>query len=229
MAGHIRQGRVIFGNIRKSVLFMICTNVAEVLAVAAASVSGAPLPLLPLQILYLNMLTDALPAMALGVGRGDENVMRRGPRRHGEAILTRRHWLAVGGWGVGIAACVLAALAAGLLWLGAGEPTAVTVSFLTLGFAKLWFVYNLREPGSHWLRNTLFRNRWVWAAVGVCAALLVAAVYAPGLSGLLKTRAVSPAGWAVVVGLSVLPMIAGQVILFWRGRARAGSSGGPPS
>jgi Ca2+-transporting ATPase len=219
----IRQGRVIFGNIRKSVMFMLCTNVAEVLAVAGASVSGAPLPLLPLQILYLNMITDVFPALALGVGKGSPDIMQRPPRRPGESILTRRHWLAVGGWGAGIAACVLAALAAGVLWLRAGEPAAVTVSFLTLGFAKLWFVYNLRDRRSHWLRNTILRNRWVWAAIALCAVLLLAAVYLPGLSALLRTRAIGWAGWAVVLALSALPVLAGQVIRRLR-KAKAGTA-----
>ncbi len=216
----IRQGRVIFDNIRKSVMFMLCTNVAEVFAVAAASVAGTALPLLPLQILYLNMLTDVLPALALGVGKGEEGVMRRPPRRRGEAILTRRHWLGVGGWGVGIAACVLAALAVGLTGLDLDEHAAVTVSFLTLGFTKLWFVFGLREVEAGWVRNAVTRNPYIWGAIAACAALLVAAVYLPGLSGLLRTRPIGPGGWATVLGLSLLPAATGQALLAVRARLR---------
>ncbi|MFW6154764.1 MAG: cation-translocating P-type ATPase [Planctomycetota bacterium] len=211
----IHQGRVIFDNIRKSVMFMLCTNVAEVLAVAAASAMGGflPLPLLPLQILYLNMLTDVFPALALGVGKGGEGVMHRPPRPHGESILTRRHWQAIGGWGVGIAACVLAVLTTGWLGLGLERRAAVTMSFLTLGFSKLWFVYNLREPTSDWWDNPILRNPWIWGATGLCVALLIAAVYLPGLSTLLKTRSPGLAGWGLILTFSALPVLVGQVII----------------
>jgi Ca2+-transporting ATPase len=208
----IRQGRVIFGNIRKAVMFMLCTNVAEVLAVAIASVTGAPLPLLPLQILYLNMLTDVLPALGLGAGTAGDDIMHRDPRDASESIMTRRHWLALAGWGLTIAGCVLAALATGLLVLDLPKPAAVTLSFVTLGLAKLWFVYNLRDRQSHWLRNSICTNKWIWAAEVLCIALLLAAVYMPGLSNLLGTRPIAPLAWVVVLGLSVVPVIVGQAI-----------------
>jgi Ca2+-transporting ATPase len=217
---------VIFANIRKAITFMICTNVAEVLAIVAAAVTGSPLPLLPLQILYLNMLTDVLPALALGVGEGPRGIMDRPPRRRGESILTRSHWLFIGGWGVGIAACVLAALAAGLWWLGLDQRTAVTLSFLTIALAKLWFGFNLREVGSTWRDNTIVRNRWLWGAIGLCLVLAAAAVYLPGLSGLLKTRPPGPAGWAVAVGLSLVPLGVGQAILAVRSRVPRGGGAG---
>lgn len=208
----IRQGRVIFGNIRTSVMFMLCTNIAEVLAVAAASISGVPLPLRPLQILYLNMLTDVFPALALGVGKGGPNVMRRAPRRQGESILTLHHWLGIGGGGVGIAVCVLMGLGVGRLWLDLTVPQAITVSFLTLGFAKLWFVYNLRDLNSHWIFNEILRNPWIGAVIVFCAGLLFAAVYVPGLSTLLKTRRIGTMGWLTVLVLSLLPSVIGQMI-----------------
>jgi len=193
-------------------MFMLCTNVAEVIAVAAASIVRAPLPLLPLQILYLNVLTDVFPALALGVGEGDQRVMKRPPRDPQEPILTRRHWLEIGGWAVGIAACVLGALAAALTFLQFDQASAVTASFLTLAFGKLWFVFNLRDPGSAILRNDVIRNRWVWAALALCAALLMAAVYVPGLSDLLRTERLGATGWGLVLAFSVPPLIVGQVL-----------------
>jgi Ca2+-transporting ATPase len=110
----VRQGRIIFGNIRQSIMFMLCTNVAEVIVVAAAAIAGGfstmPIPLLPLQILYLNVVTDVFPALALGAGTGDPDVMKRPPRPRHESVLTRGHWAAVGGWAVLLSACVLTAL-----------------------------------------------------------------------------------------------------------------------
>jgi len=214
----IQQGRIIFGNIRKSVMFMLCTNVAEVFAVALASLVNAPLPLRPLQILYLNVVTDVFPALALGVGKGSSHVMRRKPRDAREPVLTRSHWLAIGGWGLAIAACVLGALATGLLWLRMEEPAAITGSFLTLAFAKLWFVFNLRDRGSTLLDNDVVRNPWVWGSIGLCVALLLAATYLPGLSDVLKTRPLASPGWVLVLALSALPMLLGQTIRAIQGR-----------
>jgi len=212
----IEQGRVIFANIRKSVMFMLCTNVAEIVAVAAATLAGLPLPLKPLQILYLNVLTDVFPALALGVGRGDPRVMERLPRDPKEQVLTRKHWLAIGGWSVLVAASVLGALSAARFGLDFDETAAVTVSFLTLGFAKLWFVLNLRDRGTTLFSNDITRNGWVWGAIALCAALLAAAVYVPGLSTLLKTKPPGTNGWLCLLGMSLLPVVIGQVVLAFR-------------
>ncbi|HKJ94993.1 MAG TPA: cation-transporting P-type ATPase [Gammaproteobacteria bacterium] len=210
----VRQGRVIFGNIRKSVMFMLCTNIAEVLSVAAATVLGMPLPLRPLQILYLNVLTDVFPALALGVGDGPEHIMEQPPRDPRESLVTRIHWLAIAGWSVLIAGCILFSLAGARSWLGLSETGAVTVSFLTLAFAKLWFVFNLRHPRSRFLRNEVLRNPWIWAANAVCTALLVATLYVPQLSAVLGTTALPAAGWGLLLGMSLVPVVIGQVALY---------------
>ncbi len=208
----VRQGRIIFANIRKSVMFMLCTNVAEVTAVTAASLAAAPLPLRPLQILYLNVITDVFPALALGLGKGDPRVMDRPPRDPDEPVLTRRHWGAVGVWSVLIAACVLGALATGFVHLGFEEKAAVTLSFLTLGFAKLGFTFNLRDPGTRLLSNDVVRNPWVWGALALCTGLLLLAVYLPGLSLLLQTAPPGWDGWLTILGLAAVPAIVGQVL-----------------
>ena len=209
----VAEGRVIFSNIRRSVMFMLCTNVAEIVAVTLATVAGLPLPLTPLQILFLNVVTDVFPALALGVGRGDPDVMDRSPRGSGEPLLTSGHWMAIGGWSVLVAACVLAALSIAVFVVGLDEAVAVTVSFLTLGLAKLWFVLNLRDPAASVWNNDIVRNGWVWASVALCVALLLAAVYIPGLSTLLGARRPGLAGWACALSISFVPVVLGQAAL----------------
>ncbi len=206
----VRQGRIIFANIRKSVMFMLCTNIAEVVAVAAASAAGLPLPLRPLQILYLNVLTDVFPALALGLGRGNPRVMERPPRPPDEPVLTRGMWGVIGGWSAVIAGCVLAALLIGIHRLDLEQPAAVTLSFLTIAFGKLWFVFNLSDPGSPPLANDVVRNPLVWAAIALCAGLLLVAVYFPALASVLDTRHPDAAGWTVVLVLSAVPFVIGQ-------------------
>jgi Ca2+-transporting ATPase len=126
--------------------------------------------------------------------------------------LTGNHWWAIGGWGVTIAICVLAALSIGILWRHMQPAQAVTVSFLTLGFAKLWFVFNLRDRGSSLLRNDIVRNPWVWLAIALCTGLLLAAAYAPGLSEILETRPPGGAGWGLIILLGALPFVVGQIL-----------------
>ena len=208
----VEQGRVIFGNIRKSVVFMLTTNVAEVVAVTVATLAGWPLPLLPLQILFLNMVTDVFPALALGVGPGSGHEMAQRPRRSTEQVLTRRHWGEVVGFAVVLAVAVLAALLLAEHWLGLDRRSAVTVSFLTLAFGKLWFALALRNPRSGLIRNEITRNGWIWAALALCVVLLVAAVFLPVLSTVLQTANPGPTGWALLLALSTAPLIAGQVV-----------------
>jgi Ca2+-transporting ATPase len=211
----IHQGRVIFGNIRKFVIYLLSCNVSEILAVSLASVANAPLPILPLQILFLNLVTDVFPALALGVGEGNAAVMRRPARPPDEPIMTRGHWLGVGGYSLIITASVLGSLALALRWLQLDTPRAVTVSFLTLAFAQLWHVFNMRERGSGLLRNDLTANRAVWGALALCTVLLLLAVYLPGLSGILKLSAPGGRGWALVAVMSLVPLTAGQIYTSW--------------
>jgi len=217
IAAAVEQGRVIFNNIRRSVLFMLCTNGAEVLAVAVASLAAWPLPLRPLQILFLNVLTDVFPALALGVGKGGGEEMERAPRPSGEAIVNRPAWLAVGGYSALIAFCVLAAMLSALHLLGLDELEAVTVSFLTLAFSKLWFVFNLRDPRSTILSNEITTNPWIWGSLALCAVLILAAVYLPGLSEVLKTRTIDGGAWTLALMMSAVPLVVGQAVLLLGG------------
>jgi len=212
----VRYGRIIFENIRKSVMFMLCTNVAEVLAVTIATIIGGfyffPLPLLPLQILYLNVITDVFPALALGMGKGEPEIMNQKPRPKDEAVLTDSHWLAIAGWSFMISASVLTALALAVYQAGFDQKQAVTISFLTLAFGKLWFVYNLRKPGTRFLSNEIIKNRYVAGSILLCIVLLIAAVYLPGLSDVLNTRDPGRSGWILLLGMSLVPFLIGQVI-----------------
>ncbi|RJQ71925.1 MAG: HAD family hydrolase [Desulfobacteraceae bacterium] len=222
----VRHGRIIFTNIRKSVMFMLCTNVAEVMAVALAAVAGGfsriPIPLLPLQILFLNVVTDVFPALALGMGAGEPGVMDKMPRPRSEPVLTSRHWRAVAGWSTLMAACVLGALAIAFYGLAFDRRRAVTVSFLTLAFGKLWFVFNLRSPGTRLRDNEISKNPFIGSSIVWCAVLLILAVYLPGLSDVLKTQNPGWQGWLLIVCMSLIPFLWGQV------RRIKQASGGPP-
>lgn len=203
----VEYGRIIFKNIRRFVIFLLSGNVGEILAVGLASLFGMPLPILPLQILFVNLLLDVFPAMALGIGEGDPHVMKEPPRDREEAILMNRHWLMVAGYGALIAAAILGALCAGLSPLQLPPGEAVTLSFLTLSFARLFHVFNLRDAESRFFRNEVTTNPFVWGAVALCTLFLLAAVYLPVLSDVLHTHPPSGVQWAVILAMSLIPAV----------------------
>lgn len=208
----IEQGRVIFQNIRRFVAYLLSCNVAEVLVVAAAFILNWSLPILPLQILFLNLVTDVFPALALGAGEGEGAIMHRAPRPHDEPIMPRAHWVGVGAYGALIAAAVLAALQFAQHSLGLEEAEAVTISFLTLAFAQLWHVFNMRAPGSHPLNNDVTRNGYVWGALVLCSGLLLLATYIPAVASVLRLVPPDATGWATALALSAVPLAIGQAI-----------------
>ncbi len=207
----VEHGRVIFGNIRNFVLYLLSGNSAEVLAIAAASLIGTPLPLLPLQILYLNFILDSFPALALGVGEGGPNIMEKPPRDTDEPVMTMSGWTFIGGYGLIMAGCVMASLFIALEWLEFDETQAVTVSFMTLAFSRLWHVFNMRPFDAPILKNEITRNRYVWGAIALCIVLIMAAVYLPGISRVLNTTPPGFSGWIVVLVMSLMPLILGQI------------------
>jgi Ca2+-transporting ATPase len=208
----VQQGRVIFNNIRKFVLYLISCNVSEVLIVFLASLVKAPWPLLPLQILFLNFVTDVFPALALGIGEGDPDIIKTPPRDPREPILMRQHWLAIGGYGLMITISVLGAFALAFTWLQMEKGQAVTISFLTLAFAQLWHVFNMRDHGSGFFSNDIIRNLAVWVALALCTGLLLAAVYLPTLATVLNVVDPGRDGWALILVVSLIPWGVGQVL-----------------
>ncbi|MFH2127806.1 MAG: cation-translocating P-type ATPase [Pseudomonadota bacterium] len=217
----IEQGRVIFENIRTFLVYLLSCNLSEIMTVSLPSLVKAPLPLLPLQILFLNLVTDVFPALALAAGEGTPGLMNLPPRGGTEPILTRARWFSVMVYGLFITSCVLAALALALFFLKFETQKAISVSFLTLAFAQLWHVFNMRDPGSGLLRNNVVRNPFVWGALLLCTLLLLATVYLPSLSLVLKVVDPGVEGWALVLAASLTPLVLGEAyrqVLRARGR-----------
>jgi Ca2+-transporting ATPase len=208
----VAQGRVIFANIRKFIVYLLSCNLSEIFVVGLASLSGMPLPILPLQILYLNLVTDVFPAFALGAGEGEADVMERQPRDPKEPLLPRRQWVAILAYGASITAATLASFMLSLTLLGLTPDRAVTISFLTLALSQLWHVFNMRNANTRFLRNEITRNRYVWAAIVLCLGLILGAVYIPGLAAILDLSAPTADGWYLAVGLSLGPWAIGQIV-----------------
>ena len=214
----VEEGRVIYDNIRKFIFYLFSCNLAEVLVLFAAGLAGLPLPLLPLQILWLNLVTDTFPALALALEPGEPGVMARPPRDPAGGILSRRFARAIGFYAVLITGVTFAAFLWGLRPGGEGYEHAVTLSFMTLALAQLFHLGNARSTGPVLSFRRASANRFALVAVAVVLILQILAVQLPPLAALLDLRPLRPADWALVGALSVVPAGLGQILRLYRVR-----------
>lgn len=208
----IREGRVIFGNIRRFVAYLLSCNLSELLVIGVAVLVSLPLPILPLQVLYLNLVTDVFPAFALAMGEGEPGILRRPPRNPKEPILGRSQWILIVLHALVLAVGTFGALAAARLWLELDSKSAITVTFLTLAFAQLWHAFNMRHPKSGLFRNEVTRNPWLWGALLLCTALLAVPPYLPPMADALHLSPPTPIEWSLIFALSAVPLLVTQLI-----------------
>jgi len=208
----VEQGRVIFSNIRKFIVFLLSGNVGAIMIVGLAMLFGTTLPLLPLQILYLNMISDVFPALALGVGKGEPSVMDMPPRPSNEPVVPRALWIIIVGYGALIAGTVLSGFWISLVTMSLPAQRAVTLSFLILAFARTWHVFNMRDFGSNAVFNDVTRNPFVWGAVALSVALLFLAVYFHPLATVLSMVAPTSGQWLLIFGMSLIPLVVVQIL-----------------
>ncbi|MFC4798156.1 calcium-translocating P-type ATPase, SERCA-type [Neobacillus sp. GCM10023253] len=210
----IKEGRNIYENIRKFVRYLLASNVGEILVMLFAMLLGLPLPLVPIQILWVNLVTDGLPAMALGLDRPEENVMKRGPRSPNEGVFSRGL-----GWKV-----VSRGFLIGLVTLFAfmivyhNDPSqlqyAQTVAFATLVMAQLIHVFDCRSEKSVLSRNPFGNQYLVWAVISSLLMVLVV-IYYPPLQPIFHTLPIAAKDWLLIIGLSSIPtfLLAGSFLL----------------
>jgi Ca2+-transporting ATPase len=204
----VEEGRIIFDNIRKFVFYLFSCNAAEVLVLLGAALAGLPMPLLPLQILWLNMVTDTFPALALAMEPGDPDVMQRPPRNPREALLSRQFLSSVALYGAMITAVTLAAF----VWhLDGPIRHAQTIAFMTLAFAQLFHLGNARseEPLRGW---THVSNPYALGAVVLSVALQLLAMYVQPLARVLGVEPLDARSWLLVIAFALIPAVAGQGI-----------------
>ncbi len=206
----IEQGRIIYANILKFIHYLFSCNFAEILAVFAAILAGWPLPLFGLQLLWLNVITDVFPALALALEPSAPDMMRRPPRDPREALHNRRFLTLVAWQGAMLAGLTLLTFRIGLSWHGTGPDgirRASTMAFLTLALAQVAHAFNARSQRRSVFTNRLFTNGWLWAAVAFCIFVQVASVSLPLLRRVLHTVPPSAPEWAVVGACSLAPVM----------------------
>jgi Ca2+-transporting ATPase len=208
----VQEGRVIFDNIRKFVFYLFSCNLAEVLVLLGAGVAGFPPPLLPLQILWLNLLTDTVPALALAVEPAEPGIMSQPPRDPREAILSARLAWSIVGFAVLISLCTLAAFWWGLVRFPQAPAQATTLAFMTLALGQIFHLGNARSALPVIAPARVIANRYAVAAVVATVGLQLLAVEAPPLARALRLAPLGVEDWMVTVLLALVPAFAGQLI-----------------
>ncbi|MEK6813231.1 MAG: cation-translocating P-type ATPase [Nitrospirota bacterium] len=219
----VEEGRGIFGNIKKYLMYLLSANVGEIVLMASATLLGYPLPLSAVQILYVNLATDGLPALALAFDPPEKDLMERPPRDPRQGIFTRPvvALMAVGGlWSAG----VNMGLFAWLLSTGASVQRAMGTVFVTLILIEFGKAYNFRSDRHSIFGSGFWSNRWLNIAIAWEIALLAAVVYAPGLRDVFQTASLSPADLVVPVAaaLTIFPVLEAAKLAVrkgWLGRA----------
>ena len=218
----VEQGRVIYSNIRKFVSFLLSCNLGEIGTIFIGTLLGWPVPLTAVQLLWMNLLTDGAPALALGLEKGEPGTMDRPPRPTREPIINRPMIL-----GLILQSITITGVALLAFWLGRSTfgsvEVARTMAFMVLSGCQILRAYTNRSEHASLFSLGVFSNRWMQYATASSVALLLAAVYVPGLNGVFNAVPLSLRQWGYLAPLLLLPAIVDEVTklgrrIFERGR-----------
>ncbi|MDR0271057.1 calcium-translocating P-type ATPase, SERCA-type [Paenibacillus sp.] len=224
----IEEGRSIYENIRKFIRYLLASNVGEIMTMFFAMMLALPLPLIPIQILWVNLVTDGLPAMALGVDQPEKDMMEHKPRGARESIFSRRLGWKIISRGFLIGFCTL-----GAFWLTLkGDPgnadqlaKAQSVSFATLVMAQLIHVFDCRSSRSIFHRNP-FQNKYLVLAVLSSLVLMFGVLYIDALRPIFKTVPLGFREWAITIVAAGIPTFLMGIGSVWSGRRFQNRNGG---
>ena len=203
IVGAVEEGRAIFDNIRRFTFYLLSCNLGEILIVFLPIMAGLGRPLEPIQILWINLLTDGLPALALGLEPPEKDIMKRPPRHPKEGVFTKRTLLVTLLVGCLVAGAVLGAYLIGLrFW----AESARTIAFSTLVLDELWRAFAYRSEKRTIFQLGFLSNKPLLWAVGASLLLLAVVIFVPPLHAVFKTGFLTLRQWGVVLSFSFIPM-----------------------
>jgi Ca2+-transporting ATPase len=208
----IRQGRVIFKNIKNFIIYLMSCNLSEIMVVSIASFANLALPLLPLQILFLNIVNDVFPALALGMGEGNKTIMDHPPHDPKEALINKRNWASIIVYALVLTMSVLSVFFYSLFYKGYSGEICNSISFFTLAFAQLLHPISLIGAKENLIKNDIVRNPHLWAAVVFCIAIILAVFLIPYTREILNLQALGFEAWVSVAIGSVAPVFIIRVL-----------------
>lgn len=212
----VKQGRVIFDNIQKFVIYLLSCNTSELLIIAIASLTNMHFSLFPLQILFINLVTDVLPALALGVSGGNPLVMKNKPRSSDEPIINKKQWISMFSYAFVITICVFGAVFFSHFILHKSEnwnsELCNNIIFITLILCQLWHVFNMTPGYISIFKSEVVKNKYVWYALGTCLLILTISYVIPAMRTVLKIGNLSVIDWMVCLGFSMLSLLIIQLL-----------------
>ena len=208
----VEQGRVIYSNIRKFVYYLLSCNVAEILIIFLGTLITKNSPLTAIQLLWLNLVTDGAPALALGTEKGDPDIMLQPPRPAREPIINRFMQIGILSQTIAIASVTLGAYFIGLNLFPAHIEAAETMAFVTLSVSELFRAFTARSERYPLLKIGVFKNRNMNLAVLSSLALLMGVVYIPGLNTVFNTIPLGWQQWEIILPLLLVPSIVAEVV-----------------
>jgi Ca2+-transporting ATPase len=216
----VEEGRGIYDNIRKFIRYLLSCNIGEVLTMFLAALLGLPMPLLPVQILWVNLVTDGLPAMALGVDPNNSNIMKRPPRHPGESVFSRGLSRKIMGRGIQIGLSTLFVFSV-VYYLQNDLALARTAAFATLVYCQMFHVFDCRSETATIFEVKFTSNKYLLAAVTFSTVMQLSVMYIPFLSAIFSTVPLSLGNWALVLTVSGWTLIlSGFKHIFKRSPAR---------
>lgn len=211
----VEQGRVIYSNIRKFVFYLLSCNLAEIAIIFLAILFGLPSPLTAIQLLWLNLITDGAPALALGMEKGDPDIMDQQPRPPSEPIINRVMKIGIGVQTIAITTVTLTAYIIGLRTHPENPELAETMAFVTLSFSELLRAFTARSEFYPILKIGLFSNKTMNWAVISSLLLLLGVIYIPFLQPIFDTSTLDWSQWQFIVPLLFVPAIAAEITKFF--------------
>ena len=206
----VEEGRKIYQNIKKFIQYLLSCNLGEILTIFCAILIGLPRPLIPIQILWVNLVTDGLPALALGLDPAEEGLMNAKPRDPDEAIFSGKMGLNIFSQGIFIGAITLIAFIAGInhYSLEIGQ----TMAFATLSFSQLWQSLNSRSSRWSLLKLGLFTNRYLILAIFISGGLQLGVMLIPAFQQIFRVANLNAYQWLTVFLLSFSPIIYVEIL-----------------
>ncbi len=211
IAAAVSDGRAIFRNIQKFVIYLVSCNLSEIFIVTTLGFVAPASILLPLQILFLNMVTDVFPALALGLGKGDKSVMEESPKDPKAPIISNNNWIAIVIYSIAMTLAVIIALIYCKQTISTDSHMLNNVAFITLAFAQLFHVFNMASFHSKLFFNEITKNRFVWLAIVVCTGLMILVYALPQTRLVLGLVELPIQVWGVSLLASLLPVLVVQI------------------
>jgi Ca2+-transporting ATPase len=214
IVGAVEQGRVIYSNIRKFVYYLLSCNIAEILIIFLGTLITKNSPLTAIQLLWLNLVTDGAPALALGTEKGDPDIMSQPPRPPREPIINRFMQVGILTQTIAITSVTLAAYFIGLKWFPTHIEAAETMAFVTLSASELFRAFTSRSERYPLLKIGVFNNRNMNLACLSSMALLLGVVYIPGLTSVFNTVPLGWQQWEIVLPLLLIPSVVAELVKY---------------